>query len=713
MLNIHFKSDQRLPLILQTEGAECGLACIAMIASFYGHHVDIRELRTRFPISLKGASLPHLMEICEKMSLRSRAVRLDIDELGALQLPVILHWNFNHFVVLKSVRQKEVTLLDPAVGELRMSKQTISKHFTGVALEVVPDLAFEQKPPERTVQFDKLVGKVVGLRRSLLQLLSMALLMEALAILTPIVNQWVMDGVIVTGDHQLMTLLGIGLLLLGLTQTAISSARSWIAMYISTKFNMQWITSVMRHLLSLPHSYFESRHIGDIVSRFGTIQTIEQTLTNGTVEAILDGLLAIGTLAMMLIYSPKMSMIALAAAALYGFIKWARFKRTRLAQVGVISSHAKEQTYFLETIRGVRSIKLANREQARRDSWLNLWINATNASLTVQKLNIMFTASWQLLATLERVGTLWIGAIAVLEHQMSIGMLFAYISYKEQFAGRVNTLIDRYVDFKLLSVQLDRLSDIVLTRPEETKNYRDHDLPEDTTLSLEGISFRYGLEEEYILRHADLTIKPGECIAIVGNSGCGKTTAMKMMLGMLSPLTGQVKLGGLTLQQIGLSQFRDVVATVMQDDCLFAGSLYENISFMAEKPDEAWLYQCAKAAGIHDEIQVMPMGYHTLIGDMGTALSGGQKQRVLLARALYRRPQILFLDEATSHLDLENERRISSAIAELNMTRIMIAHRPQTIAIADRVVTIKNGKFLQRPGKVKAPLQETASSAVK
>jgi ATP-binding cassette subfamily B protein RaxB len=281
---------------------------------------------------------------------------------------------------------------------------------------------------------------------------------------------------------------------------------------------------------------------------------------------------------------------------------------------------------------------------------------------------------------------------------MSLGMLFAFLGYKEQFSGRINMLIDRFIDFKMLSVQTERLADIVLTKPEESFAHRKHDLPDDLTLSLERVSYRYSSEDPYLLNAATLVVKPGECIAIVGPSGCGKTTCMKLLLGILQPSSGKIKLGGIdgvSLNQVGMRSYRSLIATVMQDDQLFAGSLLDNICFLEAKSDDVWMHECAKVAGVHDEILAMPMGYHTLVGDMGTILSGGQKQRVLLARALYRRPKILFLDEATSHLDVENEERIGEAISALDITRIMIAHRPQTIAIADRVVSLEKGKFVE------------------
>jgi len=699
MINqLNFGLGNRLPAILQTEAAECGLACIAMILCFFGHNTDLTELRKRFPISLKGATLEQLISITDQLSLNSRALRLDLEELNQLQVPAILHWDLNHFVVLKAIKGKSVYLHDPGIGEVKLSLVQVSEHFTGIALELSPGIAFQRKKAPLPVQIGNLVGRVVGLKRGLLQLLILALTLEGLALLMPMITQWITDEAIVSGDEDLLALLGLGLIAIGISMAIISAVRSWIGLYISTNFNTQWMSNVMGHLLKLPVDYFERRHLGDIVSRFGAVRAIEHGLTNAAVDAALDGLLAIGTLAMMLVYSPQLAAITICAVALYGGMRWARYGGMKMAQTGVIAKSAKEQTYFLETIRGARSVKLNNKENERRAAWMNLLVQSTNAGLTLSKLNLLFTTSWSFLSTFERAGVLWFGAHAVIHRDMSLGMLLAFLGYKEQFSGRINTLIDRLIDFRMLSVQTERLADIVLTKPEESFGHRKHDLPDDLTLSLERVSYRYSTEDPYLLDRATLVVKPGECIAIIGPSGCGKTTCMKLLLGILQPSSGKIKLGGIngvSLNQLGMRKYRNLIATVMQDDQLFAGSLLDNICFLEAKPDEAWMQECAKVAGIHDEIFAMPMGYHTLVGDMGTILSGGQKQRVLLARALYRRPKVLFLDEATSHLDVENETRIGEAIAALDITRIMIAHRPQTIAIADRVLALEKGKFVE------------------
>ena len=713
MINkLKFDLGHHLPSILQTEGSECGLACLAMVATYHGYSTSLPELRKSHPVSLKGATLEDICQIAEKIGLVPRGLRLDLDELGQLECPAILHWNLNHFVVLKKVQGRTVVILDPGSGEVHLTLDEVSEQFTGVALELSPGFEFQRKTPPPPLKLSQIVGRVAGLKRSLVQLFMLALALEAIALFTPVLTQWITDEAIVSADRDLMTTLGLSAITLAVAMVMITAVRAWVALYIGTHFNLQWMANVMSHLLKLPVDFFERRHLGDIVSRFGSVSTITHTLTGATVEVALDGLLAVGTFTMMLVYNGFMALVPLATVALYALFRWLRYNAVRMASSGALAKHAKEQTYFLETLRGVRSIKLVNRESERRSAWLTLWVDATNAGLKVERMNLVFGTVWGLMSSIERAAVLWMGALFVMDHKMSLGMMLAFLAYKEQFVGRISTLVERIVDIKMLSVSSERLADIVMSVPEESASHRAASPVTDLTLTLDKVTYRYSVNEVAILSAASLTIKPGECVAIVGASGAGKTTCLKVLMGILKPTGGKVLIGGVPLSKLGLHAYRNIVAAVMQDDHLFAGSMFDNICLLDPKPDEAWAHECARVAQVHDEIVAMPMGYFTLVGDMGTVLSGGQKQRILLARALYRRPKILVLDEATSHLDIQNESRIGEAIAALNITRIIIAHRPQTISIADRIIRLERGRLTEvtrsYPQKPSAPELEPA-----
>ena len=690
----------RAPMLLQTEAAECGLACLAMVAARHGLVTDLPTLRQRFPLSLKGATLADLTRIAAQMHLTPRALRAELSHLSQLQLPCVLHWELNHFVVLTEVTAKGAVIHDPARGVRRLSTAEVSKAFTGVVLELTPAADFEPRVRKQTVTLRQLLGRVTGLKRSLMQIFLLAFALEAFMLLSPFFMQWVVDGVLVSADRDLLVTLGLGFGLLVLIQVGTGAIRSWAVLYLSATLNLQWLANVFAHLMRLPMPWFEKRHTGDVMSRFGAVQQIQQTLTTHFIEAVLDGLLVVLTLAMMWVYSATLTAIAVGCVVIYALLRWAFFRPLREATEEAIVFDAKKSSHFLESLRGVQSIKLFNRQEDRQAQFMNRVVDAMNAHIVTRKLDLMFSVSHKLMFGLERIAVVWVGALLVLDRSFSVGMLFAFFAYKEQFALRVSGLIDKVVELKMLKLQGERLADIVLTAPEEdvlvpARATSSASSASALSLELRGVGFRYSESDPILLRNLNVLIEPGESVAIVGPSGCGKTTLLKLMLGIHAPQRGEILVGGVPLKQLGLRAWRESFATVMQDDQLFAGSISDNISFFDPQFDAAWVEECARVASVNDDIEAMPMGYHTLIGDMGTSISGGQKQRLLLARALYKRPQFLFLDEATSALDVDRERLVNLAVRQLNITRVIVAHRPETIASAGRVIVLSEGRIAQ------------------
>jgi ATP-binding cassette, subfamily B, bacterial CvaB/MchF/RaxB len=687
---LHLGFGKKLPMILQTEAAECGLACLAMVASFHGYRTDLAALRKRFTISLKGMNLATLIASAGKINLSCRPVRVEMEALERLNLPCILHWNLNHYVVLQKIASDHVVIHDPSLGLQKLKFAEVSKSFTGVALELEPTIQFQKKTDRQSIRLSGLMGRVRGLNTSFIQIIMLALAMEVFSLLGPFLMQWIVDDALVSGDKDLISVIAMGMLMLGLLKAAVSLIRSWVLLYMSTSLNIQWVSNVMEHLLRLPVAFFEKRHMGDIVSRFGAIQAIQQTMTTSFLAAMLDGVMALTTLVMMFIYSSTLGWIALGAVLLYGLLRIARYDALRMASEGLIVRNARLQTHFMETIRGIQAIKLFGRQADRKSRHMKMTVDTTNMGIDIQRQNLGFQAANAVLMSAEGVLILWLGSKSVLAGGFTIGMLMAFIAYKDQFTSRISSLIDKGIELRMLRIQAERLADIVLAQPEP-------DLPAPSfasetiaaSIELRNIRFRYADGEPWVIDGLSLAVQAGESVALIGPSGCGKTTLLKIMLGQLEPNEGEVLIGGMPLKQLGLAYYRSLIGTVMQNDRLFAGSLADNICFFDTTPDQAQIEHCAKIARIHEAIMKMPMGYNTLIGDMGSTLSGGQTQRLMLARALYKQPSLLFLDEATSHLDIRLEQQISSAISQLTLTRIVIAHRPETIAASGRVIDLQ------------------------
>jgi ATP-binding cassette, subfamily B, bacterial CvaB/MchF/RaxB len=687
--------SRRLPLWLQTEAAECGLACLGMVAAYHGHRSDLPTARQRFSVSANGSTLADLVRMAGQLRLDSRALRVELSELSAVKLPCILHWDLNHFVVLKQLRGNTAVIHDPAHGVRSVRIESLSAHFTGVVLELTPQVDFVRCTERQRVTLGQLLGHVSGLKRSLAQVLVLALALEFFMLLAPFFMQWVVDGVLVSADRELLLTLVIGFSLLVVVQVAVGAIRSWAVLHLSASLNLQWVGNVFSHLMRLPMSWFEKRHVGDVQSRFGAVQQIQQTLTTSFSEALLDGLLVVLTLTMMLVYSPTLSAIAVLAVLAYAGLRWAFYRPLREASEEAIVHDAKRASHFLESVRGAQTIRLFNAQAGRQARFMNLVVDAMNAHIATRKLDLLFGTAHKLLFGLERVAVVWIGALLVLDGHFSVGMLFAFLAYKEQFATRVSGLIDRIVELSMLRLQGERLADIVLSAPEVEPVAVRRAEPNAPLIELCELRFAYADGEHPVIDGLNLSIGAGESVAIVGPSGCGKTTLLKLMIGVHAPQQGTVRVAGVDLKQLGLGHWRDMLGTVMQDDQLFAGSITDNISFFAADPDPAWVEECARLACVHDDIIALPMAYHTLLGDMAVSLSGGQRQRLLLARALYKRPQVLFLDEATSALDIDRERDVNHAIRQLPLTRVIVAHRPETIASAHRVVVLGEGRITQ------------------
>lgn len=682
------------PVILQTESSECGLACLAMIATHHGHYVDLPTLRSIHSISMQGITLSNLIKIGVEINLAGRAVKLDLNQIDGLRLPCILHWNFNHFVVLTSVKKSSFLICDPAVGKREISLRELSDSFTGVALEMWPTKDFTPKKATPFLSLSDLMGNISGMQKALIQAATVAVALELTTAMIPLFLQWVIDEVIVGQDRDLLWMLMFGFGIIVTLQQVLSAMRSWLLLYLSTSFSVQWRTNIFNHLIRLPIQYFQKRPLGDIMSRFGSIEQIQHVLTTAFLEAILDGFMTIITLMFMLMYDFYLGLAATIATIIYIIIRWLWYKPQHYATAEQITRTASSQTHFLETLRGIKTIKIFHRHEERRLSWTSLLLRQVNADIKTEKLKISFKTANGLIFGMSDVIILSLGAGLVLNNKFTVGTLMAFIAFKSQFDNRATSFIDKVWDFKMLRVHTERLADIAFTAPEKDSDGRTNVLAAQDAMSVEvsGLSFRYSEHDQYILNDISFRIEAGESVAFVGPSGCGKTTLFNILIGILSPTEGKIIINGIDILKFGNEALRKFTGVVLQDDVLFAGSLADNITFFDSQQDSELLNQCAKIAAIDDDINAMPMGYNTLVGDMGTILSGGQKQRILLARALYKKPRLLYLDEATSSLDMLKERQVNEALRLLKITKIIIAHRPETIAFADRVIKIEGGR---------------------
>lgn len=685
---LDFGWGPRLPMTLQTEAAECGLACLAMVAGYYGQLSEITELRRRIPVSLKGVNLRDLIGMADRIGFVSRPVRLELDELRMLKTPCILHWDFNHFVVLKGATREGIVIHDPAVGVRRLPMPVASKHFTGVALELTSVGGFEPIQPAPRVRFRSLLGRMVGLKQSLAQLFVLALAIEIFALVGPFFIQWVVDHALATADRDLLLTLALGFGLLMLLKAAVTAMRGWIVIVLGASLTVQGRSNLFSHLMGLPAAYFEARHLGDVMSRFGSQETILQAITTDVVETVLDGLLASLTLVIMFVYSPVLAATVLGGALLYGVLRWATYTPLRSClggghHLGCAARHplsrdaARHQDDQAVQCPGGPPRALA--EPAGRSAE-----PAAHHAKAAPAVYHFRCAAGRIAGDPGGLARRRAG-----DGQCHVDRHAARLPRLQGPVPRAGEQSDRpAVDLTMLRLHAERLVDAALTAPESRESPLDSGevRPPSVGIEVRNLRFRYSENEPWVLDDVSFRVEPGETVAIVGPSGCGKTSLLKVLASLLQPSHGEILVDGEPLAHVGISCWRSMIGVVMQDDQLFAGSVADNICFFSERPHLKRIEECARLAAVHEDIVAMPMGYNTLIGDMGTVLSGGQKQRVLIARALYRQPSLLLLDEATSQLDVAAETAVSAAIRAMRVTRIIIAHRPETIRSCDRVI---------------------------
>ncbi|TAK37659.1 MAG: peptidase domain-containing ABC transporter [Lysobacteraceae bacterium] len=679
---------RKLPVILQSEIHECGQACVAMISTYYGCLVDLPYLRSKFGTSIKGTSLHRLVAILRELGFQARAYSVPAENLGKIALPCVLFCRLNHFVVLKEIIAEKYVVHDPALGKRVLKKRDFQDEYSSIALEVSPGERFESVDLRSRYGLRDAIQHISKFRFQLICILLLALLAEMLGIVIPWQIQWAVDNFTDPVGNKLIWLVTGAFLAVVAVQFLAIIAKNWALAKLGAALNLDWYHKLLAHVLKLPPEFFGARHVGDVATKFQSLRAIQDAITKGAVDGVLSGLFGVFAIGALFIYSKPLAGIVCAVAAAYFVARWLMVSRVVDISRSEIAWIATAQGELIETIGGIESVYAANQQDRCARKNVESLRKALDFSFKGSRIIGTMIPFGQGMFSMSRVLIITCAIYLARSGDFTSGMMVACVSYADIFYTKISLLAEKVLEIRHLKAHFEGIAEYALA-PRQNLGPENFDTSSLTpSLRIRNLGFRYSPSDPWVFRNLNIEISAGESVAIVGESGSGKSTLAKLMLGLVEPTEGEILVGGLPLTEIGLPGLRRICSTVLQDDCLFSGSVKENISWFDPGVDEDVMRWAAQTASIHEDIENMPMKYETRVSGRGGGLSGGQRQRVMLARALYKKPRMILLDEATSHLDVGNESRISSAISSLRMTRIIFAHREETIRSAERIINL-------------------------
>jgi ABC-type bacteriocin/lantibiotic exporter with double-glycine peptidase domain len=688
----------RVPVVLQLTQGECGAACLTMILNYHGRKTSVSECRDFCDPGRDGLTAQTIVKVARNFGLRAKAYTVNLKNIKYLQLPAIIHWNFNHYLIVEKFTRGRVEIVDPAVGYRRLTIDEFDIGFTGVALTFEPGVHFKQNSSKGKSLWYKYLKAILLVPRSLrtlLQILAISLLMQVLGLAMPIFTKVLVDNVLPFHITNIMPILGIGIVLLVLSRIVITYLRGALFLYLQSRVDAHMMTGFFEHVLRLPFQFFHKLTTGDLIMRLGSNTMIRQALTNQTISIMLDGPFVLFYLVILLTQSLTFGGIVLVFGLVQVSILFASRTKMQDLMRRDLTASAESQSYLVEALKGIATLKASGTENRAYDHWSNLFFKHLNIILQRGHFSLVLRTAWTGLYALWPLTLLWVGAHFVMNNTMSLGTMLALNALAGSFLGPLSGLVSTGQQLQLVRAYLERINHVIETEPEQNPQEVQKAPHPITKIELKGVSFRYDKNSPLVLKNISVIIEAGQKVALVGRTGAGKSTLAMILLGLYVPEKGEILYNGMPLQKMNYQTLRSQFGVVLQESFLFNSSIRQNIAFNDPGMSLDELKEAARIAVIHDEIMRMPLGYDTIISEGGIGLSGGQRQRLSIARALAHKPSLLLLDEATSHLDAATEAMVDDQLSRLSCTRIVIAHRLSTIKNSDLILVIDNGSITE------------------
>jgi len=691
---------RRVPVVLQMNAVECGAACLAMILSYYGQKTSVTDCRECFSIGRDGTSAQTIAKAARKFGLKVKAYSINnIEDFIYIQLPAIIHWNFNHFIVVERWSSRKIQVIDPVIGRRNLTIDEFKNSFTGVVLTFKSDAQYEiSESSTRPVwrSYIRYLLQIPGLAKITTQILLASLLLQILGLVLPVFTKVVVDQVIPFRITNVIAFMGIGMVILTIARMTTAFLRSLLLIYLQGHLDSYVMVGFLEHLLALPFRFFQERSSGDLLMRLNSNVIIREILTIRTISTVLDGTLILVYLAILFTQNLLFGALVLGVGALQAIILLSMSSRVHSITGENLIAQAASQSYLVEALRGMETLKAAGAEEKTLEHWSNLFFKQLNVSLKQSQLTAVIETAMTALRTFSPLLLLWTGALLVLNNSMSLGMMLALNALAGAVLLPLSSLVSSGQQLQLVGAHLERISDVMESRVEQAvqKSKETHRIT--GQIELKHIHFKYSPDAPTVLNDVSVSIEPGQKVALVGRSGAGKTTLGLLLLGLYAPDKGTILFDDTPIEDMNYRALRSQFGVVLQTPYLFSGTIRQNITFNTPNISMEKIIEAAKQAVIYDDIMNMPMGFETPIAEGGSMLSGGQRKRIALARALILNPSILLLDEATSDLDEMTERHVIMNLNKLDCTQIVISHRLSAIRDADLILVFDQGRIISR-----------------